>query len=296
MSDSLYLSIPRPRFLQSRRAVAGSSILICISLVAMFAPWLTPYDPFEQHLIDRRQPPSVQHPLGLDELGRDNLSRVIHGARLSLRVGVTSVLLAIAVGTPMGALAGYSGRLLDALITALIDVVLTFPTLLLAISVIAILGRGLTNALYAVAIAQVPSYARLTRVSVLSIKRKDYVLAAQAVGDSPAHLLWRHILPGCLGPLQTQAMLGIGTAILEAAGLSFLGLGAQPPTPEWGAMIAQGRGAVLAAPHIVLFPGLAIMLTVLGFNLLGDGLREMADPRLWSRVTSERLQRRNGTE
>jgi peptide/nickel transport system permease protein len=296
MSDPLHLSSPRPRFLQSRRAVAGSAILICISLMAIFAPWLTPYDPFEQHLADRRQPPSVQHPFGLDELGRDNLSRVIHGARLSLRVGVTSVLLAVAVGTPMGAIAGYSGRLPDALITALIDVMLTFPTLLLAISVIAILGRGLSNALYAVAIAQVPSYARLARVSVLSIKGKDYVLAAQAVGVSPGRLLCRHILPGCLGPLQTQAALGIGTAILEAAGLSFLGLGAQPPTPEWGAMIAQGRGAVLAAPHIVLFPGLAIMLAVLGFNLLGDGLRETTDPRLWSRVTSERLQGRNGKE
>lgn len=268
-----------PRFLRSGRAVTGLVILICVFLTALFAPWLAPYAPLEQDLLARRQPPSIQHPLGLDELGRDNLSRIIYGARLSLRVGVTSVFLAIAVGGLLGAVAGYWGGWLDSLIMSFMDVMQAFPTLLLAIAVVVILGRGLTNVLYAVAITAIPTYARLIRVGVLVTKEREYVLAARAIGVSSGRLLWRHILPDCLIPLQVQAMLGIGTAILEAAGLSFLGLGAQPPTPEWGAMLGQGRWAVFAAPHIVLFPGLAIMLTVLGFNFLGDGLRDLSDPR-----------------
>jgi peptide/nickel transport system permease protein len=215
----------------------------------------------------------------LDELGRDNLSRVIYGARLSLRVGVTSVLLAVAAGGLSGAVAGYRGGWLDSLIMSLMDVMQAFPTLLLAIAVIVILGRGLTNVLYAVACTAIPTYARLVRVSVLATREREYVLAARAIGVPPGRLLWRHILPNCLIPLQVQVTLGVGTAILETAGLSFLGLGAQPPTPEWGAMIGQGRGAIFAAPHIVLFPGLAIMLTILGFNLLGDGLQDMSDTR-----------------
>ena len=280
MSD---LSCPRNlwlRFLHSGRVLAGLLVLVCVSFVAVFAPWLAPHDHLEQHLLDRRQPPSVRHPFGLDELGRDNLSRVIYGARLSLLVGVTSVLLAVAAGAPLGVVAGYWGKWMDTVIVSIVDMMQAFPSLLLAIAAIVIVGRGLTNAVYAVAFTQVPTYVRLMRVGVLATKQRDYVLAARATGASPGHLLWRHILPGCLAPLQTQAMLGVGTAILEAAGLSFLGLGAQPPTPEWGAMLGQGRGAIFAAPHIVLFPGLAIMLTVLGFNLLGDGLRDVLDPRL----------------
>jgi peptide/nickel transport system permease protein len=187
--------------------------------------------------------------------------------------------LGVAAGAPLGAIAGYRGGLLDALITSLVDMTLAFPTLLLAISVVVILGRGLTNVMYAVALTQAPTYARLMRVGVLMTKETDYVLSARAIGTSPIHLLYRHILPNCLIPLRTQAMLGIGTAILETTGLSFLGLGAQPPTPEWGAMIAQGRGAVFAAPHVILFPGLAIMLTVLGFNLVGTGLQDMSNPK-----------------
>jgi len=271
---------PPSRFLRSKRGVAGLVIIICISLTALFAPWLAPHDPLEQHLLERRHPPSIQHPMGLDELGRDNLSRVIYGARLSLWVGVTCIFLAVTAGSLLGAVAGYRGGWLDSLIMGLMDVMLAFPTLLLAIAVVVVLGRGLTNVVYALAFTALPTCARLMRISVLATKEKEYILAARAIGASAGRLLWRHILPDSLTPMLVQATVGIGTAILEAAGLSFLGLGAQPPTPEWGAMLGQGRGAVFAAPHIVLFPGLAIMLTVLGFNLLGDGLRDISDPRL----------------
>jgi peptide/nickel transport system permease protein len=268
------------RLLRSQRASAGLAILICVFLVALFAPWLAPYDPLEQHLLERRQPPSVQHPLGLDELGRDNLSRIIYGARLSLQVGSATVLLAIVVGGLLGIVAGYWGGWPGSLIMSLMDVMLAFPTLLLAIAIVVVLGRGLTGMIYAIAFTAIPTYARLMRVGIASTKEREYVLAARAIGASHTRLLWCHILPSCLVPLLAQATLGVGTAILEAAGLSFLGLGVQPPAPEWGAMLGQGRGAVFAAPHIVLFPGLAIMLTVLGFNLLGEGVQSILDPWL----------------
>jgi peptide/nickel transport system permease protein len=273
--------VPRrqPRLLKNGRAVAGLAILACLVLAGLFAPWLAPYNPYEQNLLERRQPPSPEHPLGLDEVGRDDLSRILYGARLSLRVGVTAVSLAMVIGSVLGAVAGYRGGWLDSLIMSLTDVMQAIPALLLAMVVIVILGPGLTNVLYAVAIAAIPTYTRLMRVGVLAAREYDYVLAARAIGSSSGRLLRRHILPACLVPLLVQATLGVGTAILEAAGLSFLGLGAQPPTPEWGAMLGQGRGAVFAAPHIVLFPGLAILITVLGFNFLGDGLQEVLDPR-----------------
>jgi peptide/nickel transport system permease protein len=268
------------RLLRNQRASVGLAILICVFLVALFAPWLAPYDPLEQHLLERRQPPSVQHPLGLDELGRDNLSRIIYGTRLSLQVGSATVLLAIVVGGLLGIVAGYWGGWPGSLIMSLMDVMLAFPTLLLAIAIVVVLGRGLTGVIYAIAFTAIPTYARLMRVGIASTKEREYVLAARAIGASPTRLLWHHILPACLVPLLAQATLGVGTAILEAAGLSFLGLGVQPPAPEWGAMLGQGRGAVFAAPHIVLFPGLAIMLTVLGFNLLGDGTQSILGPWL----------------
>lgn len=268
------------RLFRDKLALVGLAIMGTFLLTAILAPVLAPYDPIEQSLVDRREPPSSQNPLGLDDLGRDILSRVIFGARKSLQVGVLSVTMAIVVGTWIGAISGYLGGWVDSLVMRLMDIMLAFPALLLAIAIVTILGPGLLNMLYAIGIVSIPVYARIARASVLSVKVQDYVLAARALGASPARILVRHVMPNCLTPLIVQGTLGIGTAILDAAGLSFLGLGAQPPTPEWGAMLGQGRYAMFTAPHIVLFPGLAIVLTVLGFNLLGDGLRDALDPRL----------------
>ena len=268
------------RLLRDKLAIAGMVILGLFLLTALLAPLLSPYDPIVQALVDRRQPPSAQHWLGTDDLGRDMLSRIVFGTRLSLQVGIVSVSLAIVVGALVGAVAGYLGGWFDALVMRLMDIMLAFPALLLAIAIVTILGPGLMNMLYAIAIVSIPAYARIVRASVLSVREQDFVLAALGIGATPGRVLFRHIVPNCLTPLIVQGTLGIGTAILDAAGLSFLGLGAQPPTPELGAMLGQGRAAVFTAPHIVLFPGIAIMLTVLGFNLLGDGLRDALDPRL----------------
>jgi len=261
-------------------AIAGAAILLFLLLLALLAPVLAPYDPNVQTLTDRNAPPSAAHPMGLDALGRDLLSRVMYGARVSLFVGLFSVTGALIIGTLTGAVAGYAGGALDNVLMRIMDIMLAFPSLLLAIGVVAILGRGLMNALYAIAFVSIPVYARIARASILSVKELDYVEAARAVGDSPSRLLLRVILPNSLTPLIVQATLGIGTAILEAASLSFIGLGAQAPQPEWGLMLAQHRNLVFTAPHTVFYPGLAIMLTVLGFNLLGDGLRDALDPRL----------------
>lgn len=268
------------RLLRDKLAIAGLVIMGLFLLTAIFAPLLAPYDPIVQSLVERRQPPSAEHWLGMDDLGRDILSRIIFGTRKSLQVGVLSVGLAIIVGALIGAVASYIGGWVDILVMRLMDIMLAFPALLLAIAIVTILGPGLMNMLYAIGIVSIPAYARIVRASVLSVKGQDYVLASEALGVRPMRILLRHIMPNCLTPLIVQGTLGIGTAILDAAGLSFLGLGAQPPTPEWGAMLGQGRYAVFTAPHIVLFPGIAIMLTVLGFNLLGDGLRDALDPRL----------------
>ena len=277
--SSLFLDAVQ-RLFRDKLAMVGLVIMAAFVLTAALAPLLAPYDPLEQSLTDRREPPSSQNPLGLDDLGRDILSRVIFGARKSLQVGVLSVTMAIVVGTWIGATSGYLGGWVDSLVMRLMDIMLAFPALLLAIAIVTILGPGLLNMLYAIGIVSIPVYARIARASVLGVKVQDYVLAARSLGASPIRILTRHVLPNCLTPLIVQGTLGIGTAILDAAGLSFLGLGAQPPTPEWGAMLGQGRYAMFTAPHIVLFPGLAIVLTVLGFNLLGDGLRDALDPRL----------------
>ncbi len=268
------------RLLRNKLAIIGMVILGLFIFCAIFAPWIAPYDPIAQDVTRRREPPSWEHPFGLDEVGRDLLSRVIYGARVSLYVGVASVSLAIIVGTLIGAVSGYAGGWIDNVIMRIMDIMLAFPSLLLAIAIVAILGPGLLNMLYAIAFVSIPAYARIVRASVLAAKEMDYTLAARAIGCSSSRILFRHIMPNCLTPIIVQGTLGIATAILDAAGLSFLGLGAQPPTPEWGAMLGQGRGSVFTAPHVVIFPGLAIMLSVLGFNLLGDGLRDALDPRL----------------
>ncbi len=268
------------RLFRNKLAITGLVIMGTFLLTAIFAPLIAPYDPIKQELIMRRRPPSQEHALGRDDLGRDILSRIIFGARLSLQVGVVSVGFAIVIGAVIGALSGYAGGWVDNIVMRLMDIMLAFPALLLALAIVTILGPGLMNMLYAIGIVSIPAYARIVRASVLSVKEQDYILAARAIGAPPSRILFRNVFPNTLTPLIVQGTLGIGTAILDAAGLSFLGLGAQPPRPEWGAMLGQGRYAVFTAPHIVLFPGMAIMLTVLGFNLLGDGLRDSLDPKL----------------
>jgi peptide/nickel transport system permease protein len=284
----------RRRLLRNKLAIVGMVILVLFLAMAFLAddvliailldrepqPLLSPYDPYKQELVRRRETPSGEHLLGLDENGRDQLSRIIHGARASLQVGVGSVSFAIVIGALMGAVAGFLGGWVDNLIMRLMDIMLAFPSLLLAIAIVSILGPGLMNMLYAIAVVSIPIYARIVRASVLSVKEQDYILAARCIGVTPTRMLFRNVLPNCLTPLIVQGTLGIATAILNAAGLSFLGLGAQPPKAEWGSMLGRGRGSIFTAPHIVIFPGIAIMLMVLGFNLLGDGLRDSLDPRL----------------
>lgn len=282
------------RIFRQRPAIIGMALLGILVFCAVFAPVIAPYDP-EAVLIGvenvrRREPPCIhllgcpkdrpQHLMGIDGNVRDVFSRIIFGARISLFIGISTVSFAILVGTILGAISGYVGGWVDLVIMRILDVLLAFPSLLLAIAIVTVLGRGLQNALLAIAIVSIPVYARVVRASVLSVKENAYVLASRALGGSHFHVLLRRILPNAIPPLIVQGTLGIGTAILDAAALSFLGLGAQPPTPEWGTMLGTERNQVFTAPHLVFFPGLAIMITVLSFNLLGDGLRDAIDPRL----------------
>lgn len=286
------------RIFRQRSAVAGFIILGFLLLVALFAEWIAPYEPtailINVEPVVKRQAPCIhllgcpqdqpQHLMGIDGNVRDLFSRVIFGTRVSLFVGFTTIGFAILVGATLGAVAGYAGGWADNLIMRIMDVLLAFPSLLLAIAIVSVLGPGLPNALLAIAIVNLPIYARVVRASVLSVKEQEYVEAARALGASPLWILFFRIFPNALPPLIVQGTLGIATAILDAAALSFLGLGAQPPTPEWGAMLGTERNQVFSAPHLVFFPGLAIMITVLAFNLLGDGLRDAIDPRLAQRV------------
>jgi ABC-type dipeptide/oligopeptide/nickel transport system permease subunit len=282
------------RLFKQRNAVVGMTILVFLTLVAIFAPLIAPYDPVQTLIdvedVEAREKPCIhilgcpadhpQHIMGIDGNFRDEFSRIIFGTRVSLFIGFSTIGLAVVSGAAIGAVSGYVGGWVDNTIMRVMDVVLAFPSFLLAIAIITVLGRGLQNALYAIAIVNVPVFARIVRASVLSIKEQEFVSASRALGASPLRLLFIRIFPNALPTLVVQATLSVAAAILEAAALSFLGLGAQPPTPEWGTMLGMERSQVFTAPHLVFFPGLAIMLTVLAFNLLGDGVRDAMDPRL----------------
>jgi len=279
------------RFLRHRSAQVGLAILSLLALIAIFAPYIAPYEPTQILKTEkRRSAPCVhllgcpedkkEHIMGIDGNSRDLFSRVLYGSRLSLQIGIITISFAILIGGLIGALAGYVGGWFDNLLMRLMDVLMAFPSLLLAIAIVTVLGTGLINALLAIGIVSIPRFARLVRASVLSTKELDYVAASRALGASPARLLFMRILPNSITPLIVQGTLGIATAILDAAALSFLGLGAEPPRPEWGLMLGEEKNSVFNAPHLVFFPGIAIMLTVLSFNLVGDGLRDALDPRL----------------
>jgi ABC-type dipeptide/oligopeptide/nickel transport system permease subunit len=268
------------RFRRHRAAMVGLFILVMLLALAMAAPLLTEHDPERQKLLDALQSPSWTHPLGTDHLGRDLLARLFYGGRLSLLIGLLAVGMGLAVGVPLGAVSGYYGGLTDLLIQRLADGLLSFPGFLLALSLVSILGVGLQNVIIAVGVGAIPSFIRLVRGSVLSIRELSYVEAAQALGLGRGVIIVKHVLPNALAPVIVQSTLNLGSAILVAAGLGFLGLGVQPPTAEWGAMLGEGRQYIFSAPSMITFPGLAIFLTVLGFNLLGDGLRDALDPRL----------------
>ncbi|WP_144533789.1 ABC transporter permease [Bacillus pumilus] len=267
-------------FFQHKLAVIGSVIVFLFLILAIFAPLIAPFGINEQSLGERFSTPSAAHWFGTDDFGRDIFSRVVHGARISLWVGFFSVLGSVILGTLLGLIAGYGGRVLDAVISRMFDILLAFPSILLAIAIVSILGPSLQNALIAIAIINVPTFGRLVRSKVLSIKQEEYVLAAKAIGMSHHRIVLRHILPNSMVPVIVQATLAIGTAIIEAAALGFLGLGAQAPSPEWGKMLADARPYLVQAPWTLTFPGVAIMLTVLGFNLMGDGLRDTLDPKM----------------
>jgi len=261
-------------------ALAGLVIVTGFVLVALLAPLLTPEDPFKSHFARSLEAPSREAVLGRDELGRDILSRIVHGARISLSIGVVAVGIGVMAGVPLGAISGYFGGRVDLLVQRVVDIMLAFPGILLALVTVSVLGVGLYTAMIAIGLVSIPAYARLVRGSVLSLKEREFVAAARAIGHGDAAILGQHILPNCLAPVLVQSTLQIGSAVLSAAALGFLGLGAQPPTPEWGTMLSKGRDFLRVAPHLTAFPGVAIMLVVLGFNLLGDGLRDALDPRL----------------
>jgi peptide/nickel transport system permease protein len=265
---------------RNRGAVIGLIIVLILIFVAIFAPWIAPYDPLDNSIREALQPPSRQHLLGTDELGRDLLSRLIFGARISLRVGLIAVAIAGGVGVTLGTVAGFYGGWLDEGTMRLIDILMAFPGMLLALMIITILGPGLTNVMIAVGIGSIPSFTRVARGATLTVRSQDYILAAQVVGCGSRRIITRYIVPNILPSIIVLATLRVATAILAAAGLSFLGLGAQPPSPEWGAILNTARTYLRRAWWFFTFPGLAIMITVLSMNLFGDGVRDALDPRL----------------
>src|SRR5215510_69987 len=270
------------RLLRQRGAVVGLVILVVLASMALAAPWLSPRDPIKTAPREALQAPGSRFVLGSDQYGRDVASRALHGARLSLTVGLIAVSIALCIGTPIGLLSGYYGGRVDGFVMRVVDVLLAFPGILLALAIVTVLSPGLNNVMIAVGLSAVPNYARLVRASVLTAREQLYVEAARALGGRDLFILSRYIVPNVVAPLIVTATLGLGTAILAAAALSFIGLGSQPPLPEWGRMLSEGRDYLREAWWIATFPGLGIMLTVLAMNLLGDGLRDVLDPRLKS--------------
>ena len=268
------------RLKRNRAAIVGGIIVLLFVATAILAPWLSPYHPNEGDLTKRLKAPDREHLLGTDPLGRDLLSRVIYGARISLQIQLVAVVIAMVVGIILGMVGGYYGGTFDHLIMRLMDILLAFPGIFLAIAIIAVLGPGLTNLMLAAGIYSIPQFARIVRGSVLSLKEKEFVEAARAVGEKDFNILFRYLLPNSMAPIIVQTTLRMATVLLTASGLSFLGLGVQPPTAEWGAMLSNARAYLITAPHVATVPGLAIMLVVMGFNLFGDGLRDSLDPRL----------------
>ena len=266
------------RLVRSPNLVVGAAVLALVVGAAIFAPQIAPHSPIDQAFTDQLRPPSPPHLFGTDEFGRDIFSRVLYGARIALVIGVLADGIALALGVVLGVVSGYFGGRVDAVVMRSVDVLLAFPYLLLAMVVVTILGPSLINAMIAIGIVYTPQFARLVRAAVLAIKEQEFVEAAGALGAGVVRVLGRHILPNILSPIIVMATLTV-----ETAGLSFLGLGASPPTPEWGSMLATGRSFMLTAPWIATFPGLAILVTVVGFNLMGDGLRDLLDPRLRGR-------------
>lgn len=268
------------RFKKNKLAVIGLGIILFFVMVAIFAPVLAQEGINDQKLAYRLSPPSSKYWLGTDDFGRDILSRIIYGTRISLWIGISSVFGSIIVGSTLGIIAGYYGRWVDTFISRIFDIMLAFPSILLAIAIVTILGPSLQNALIAVAIINIPNFGRLIRSKVLSVKQEEYIVAAKSIGMGDVRILFHHVLPNSMAPVIVQGTLAIATSILEAAALGFLGLGAEAPNPEWGKMLSDSRQFITQAPWTMISPGLAIMLVVIGFNLFGDGLRDALDPRM----------------
>jgi peptide/nickel transport system permease protein/dipeptide transport system permease protein len=274
------------RIRKNKTAVAGMVTVIIFAFIAIFAPLLAPHDPLEQSLYDKLKPPiwdkegNIKNILGTDDFGRDILSRLIYGARISMMVGFISVSIAMAIGVMAGAIAGFFGGMIDTAIMRVIDIMLSIPYFLLAIVMVTLFGPSLQNAMIAIGIVAIPQFARVVRGSVLEELSKDYIQGAKALGAGKSRLIFKHILPNCMAPVIVFISLEFANAILSCAALSFIGLGAQPPTPEWGAMLTNARALILSAWWVITFPGIMILLAVLGFNLFGDGLRDALDPKL----------------
>jgi len=268
------------RLRRNKAAVLGMSVIVMLFVVAFFAPLLAPYDPNKIDMKRRRQASSPEHLLGTDNFGRDILSRIIYGSRISLYVGFVAVGIGAVFGGILGAIGGFYGKQIDNVIMRLMDVLLAVPQIILAIAIVGVLGTSLTNLMIAVGISQVPRYARLVRASAMSLRGQEFVEAAQAIGATDLRIILENILPNCMAPIIVQSTLGVAAAILSAASLSFLGLGVQPPTPEWGSMLSAGRQFLRSAPHLSIYPGLAIAIVVLALNVFGDGVRDSLDPKL----------------